>query len=124
MAVSNTMVVPASKAKGLEIAGIAGISLNQNSPKLEDALPADIFTFTSFPGPILSAALRVLSGSTCTNEARPSRLGNLDTLSAPRTRRSGVPASFLAIVASRGRRDRVVRERRRDGSLLGFPLPL
>ena len=116
------MVVPASKTKGLQLIGIAVISSDQSCIKLEDILPANILAFASFPGPILSAAHRVLGGGACANETRLSCLRNLSTLSVSRTRRSGVSTSLLAIVASRNRRDWLVREWRRDGRLLGFPL--
>jgi hypothetical protein len=74
MTISNPMVVPASKTKGLQMVGIAAVSPDQSYFKRRNVLPADILALTSFSDPIFRTALRVFGRGACTNEACPSHL--------------------------------------------------
>ena len=71
MTMSNPIVVPASKTKGLRI-GITVVSPDQSQFEMQDALPADVLAFTSLSDPIFRSALRVRGRSACTDETRPS----------------------------------------------------
>ena len=70
---SNPIVVPASRTKGLEMVEITMISLEWTD-LLQDDSPANVLAFASLSSPIFRAVLRILSRSARANEARPPRL--------------------------------------------------